>query len=126
MAKSYDPKATTDATSHVTMFDWTGFGTTLLGLSAFVTSVTQLRFRKTVKHIDETTQATRHAAEAILPKVTAVHDEVATTNGIPVGEMLERQEGRRIQGLPVDDRTPSEQEYVTKLVAGGRDRGHET
>jgi len=46
--------------------------------------------------------------------------EVATTNGIKLGKMAERVEGRRIEEIPEDKRTPSEQEYVEKLIAGGR------
>lgn len=54
-----------------------------------------------------------------------IADEVASTNGIKVVELLERAEGRRIEDIPFADRTASEQQYVDKLVAGGRDMGHE-
>lgn len=59
-------------------------------------------------------------------KVTeSIHREVQTSNGITSAELLERQEGRRIEDIPEHDRTASEQEYVDKLVAGGRNMGHE-
>lgn len=53
-----------------------------------------------------------------------VVEEVKTTNGIPIGLMLEREEGRRIEGINPGQRTPSEQEYVNKLKEGGRNMGH--
>lgn len=58
-------------------------------------------------------------------KVGDVAAEVATTNGIPQGQLAERAEGRRIEQIPVEKRTTSEQEYVTKLHAGGRNLGHD-
>ena len=88
--------------------DWPGVGLALAGLAAVIgaigTTVAQIRTSGRVKEI---------------------HAEVATSNGIPMGEMAERQEGRRIAELPVATRTASEQEYVAKLDAGGRNRGHE-
>lgn len=50
-----------------------------------------------------------------------VHKEVISANGITGTELLERQEGRRIMEIDAADRTKSEQGYVDRLDAGGRD-----
>jgi len=54
-----------------------------------------------------------------------VYRQLRTGNGIPVGELAERQEGRRIlRDIPKVDRSSSEQGYVDNLRAGGRNLGH--
>lgn len=52
----------------------------------------------------------------------AIHDEVHSANGITGTELLERQEGRRIEEISKADRTPNEQGYVDRLEAGGRNK----
>jgi hypothetical protein len=71
--------------------------------------------------VEETKEAQWNTAVA----VEGVAAEVSTTNGITQGELAERAEGRRIEEIPAEERTTSEQEYVDKLHAGGRDLGHD-
>ena len=53
--------------------------------------------------------------------IKQVQNNIDTVNGIPIGGLMERQEGRRIQKIPEHSRTDSEQIYVDNLIEGGRD-----
>ena len=63
---------------------------------------------------------------ATLVATLRTHREVKTANGLSIGKLTERAEGRRILAdvLPAD-RTKSEQGYVEQLDVDGRDAGHE-
>lgn len=50
--------------------------------------------------------------------VEQVHEQLDTVNGLAVGELLDRQEGRRIQDIPRADRSDAEQNYVRNLEEG--------
>lgn len=55
----------------------------------------------------------------------SIHSEVVSANGITGTELLERAEGRRINEIPEEDRTPSEQGYSDRLAEQGRNMGHD-
>lgn len=50
--------------------------------------------------------------------VAEVHEQLDTVNGLAVGELLDRQEGRRIQDIPKDQRSAAEQNYLRDLEEG--------
>jgi hypothetical protein len=119
--------------------DFAGIGTTLVGLAAVITAISQLSLRRKV---NDTAKATEQIHEQVKPvngtettlaqkledtalTTVAIQEEVQTTNGIKLGELGERAEGRRVDEIPLADRTASEQQYSNALAEGGRDRGHE-
>jgi hypothetical protein len=53
--------------------------------------------------------------------VKTVKEDLSTVNGISIGGLAERAEGRRISHIPEVARTDAEQIYVDSLEAGGRD-----
>lgn len=58
------------------------------------------------------------AALRLQRPVAEARDATRMSNGIPVGTMLELNEGRRIATeVPPAERTASDQEYVTKVEA---------
>lgn len=50
----------------------------------------------------------RHAQS----KLDAIHDEVKTLNDKPIGQLAAEDETRRIEGIPHDARTVTEQRHV--------------
>lgn len=55
-----------------------------------------------------------------------VHRQVKTENGLSVGQLADRREAQRIMlDVRPEDRTASEQTYVEKYIAQGRNVGHE-
>ena len=50
--------------------------------------------------------------------VAEVHEQLETVNGLAVGELLDRAEGRRIQDIPKTERSAAEQNYVRNLEEG--------
>lgn len=82
-------------------------GTVLTALALFFTAYVTLRGQRDMRS-----------------KVTDIHHETSTSNGIPLGTLIERQEAYRILLIPEVSRTTSEQEYVDKLIVDGRNLGH--
>lgn len=79
--------------------DWTGLAAVITALGVFYQIVMTTRRDRRVE-----------------AKVDDVHAEVRTANGIAVGLLAERAEGRRIEAdVPTADRTVSEQGYVERL-----------
>lgn len=65
----------------------------------------------------------RGTLDSILGRLVALERAVDTRNGISLGELADRGEGRRIEEtVKPSDRTPSEGRYVEALHEGGRDR----
>lgn len=55
-----------------------------------------------------------------------IRRQVKTENGLSVGQLADRREAQRIMlEIRPEDRTASEQAYVEKLIAQGRNVGHE-
>jgi phage shock protein A len=59
-------------------------------------------------------------ARKVATTVEHVQDQLKTVNGLEVGELADRAEGRRISEIPELERTHSEQRYVQNLEEGGR------
>ena len=51
----------------------------------------------------------------VASKVNDVHDEVKTVNGLTLGDLADRAEGRRSEAVDAADRTRSEKHYVENL-----------
>lgn len=113
----------------------TAIGTLLTGAGTFGTAFWTRRVHRQVKPANGSSSTLAEQVEQVREEVTtppgsaplgelavAVREEVQTANGIPMGEMADRAEGRRIAELEPETRTPSEQSYVDRLDAGGRDR----
>lgn len=47
-------------------------------------------------------------------RLQAIHDEIRTMNDLTVGESVDAIEDRRIEAIPVTDRTPAEQQHLTE------------
>lgn len=64
--------------------------------------------------------------QIVSAQVSDANAQLATSNGISPGLMLERQEGRRVMAAKPDpaSRTTSEQGYVDLVDTGGRNIGH--
>jgi hypothetical protein len=84
--------------------DATSISTGVIAFSSLLTAVTAL--------------VTRHGQIKTQEKLEVVHQEVKTANGIALGALADRVEGRDIsRNVPVEDRTTTEQHYVDKLDA---------
>lgn len=59
-------------------------------------------------------------ARTVADTVDHVQQQLTTVNGLEVGELADRQEGRRLSELPEAERTGAEQRYVENLEQGGR------
>ena len=57
-------------------------------------------------------------ARQVATTVEHVQDQLKTVNGLEVGELLDRSEGRRIQDIPKTERSATEQNYVRNLEEG--------
>jgi hypothetical protein len=81
----------------------------IAALGLIFTGLVTLRGQKAIKN---------HVADTVA--------QLATSNGIPPGLLLERQEGYRILLAKPNpaDRTTSEQGYVDLIASGGRNIGH--
>lgn len=64
-------------------------------------------------------------ARATHQAVVAVAHELQTDNGQSVGNLADADEGRRVRGIAVEDRTESEQGYVDRIEERER-RDHES
>ena len=64
----------------------------------------------------------RGTLDSILHRLLKLEEGVNTRNGMTIGKLAERTEGRRIEeDVKVGDQTPSEKRYVDALHEGGRD-----
>jgi hypothetical protein len=90
-----------------------GLAAILGGVGTVISSVALLvgvlRVSRTVLEVHQKVDRVDH-------KVDQVSQDVATANGIPLGELAERIEGRRVAAdIPRAVRTASEQGYVERL-----------
>jgi hypothetical protein len=59
-------------------------------------------------------------AHSVSDTVDYVQKQLTTVNGLEIGQLADREEGRRIKEIPEHERTRSEQRYADNLDEGGR------
>ena len=66
-------------------------------------------------------QLSNNGGESTKDQISQIKDAVVTANGQTVGELLDANEGRRVDALPSDqERTKSEQGYIDRLQGKGK------